>query len=99
MNPDLGADAPALEVLLQEPYRAQLQVPGVDGAHGLCFGRHRDELPVLDLIAQRGEAAHPQPFALRGSDLVADALTRDLALELGEGQQDVEGETAHRGCG
>ncbi len=34
-----------------------------------------------------------------GGDLVADALAGDLALELGEGQQDVEGQPAHRGGG
>ena len=36
------------------------------------------------------DAAHPHPLALGGGDLVADALAGDLALKLGEGQQDVE---------
>ena len=35
------------------------------------------------------------PFFFGGGDLVADALARDLALELGEGQQDVQGQPPH----
>jgi hypothetical protein len=37
------------------------------------------------------------PFLLRGGDLVADALAGYLALELGEGQQHIEGQPSHRG--
>src|SRR3546814_20454675 len=36
---------------------------------------------------------------LGGGDLVTDALARDLALELGEAEQHVEGQPAHRGRG
>ena len=35
-------------------------------------------------------------FLLRSRDLVADAFAGDLALELGEGEQHVEGQPAHR---
>jgi hypothetical protein len=45
----------------------------------------------LHLIAEWGDASHPEALALGGSDLVADSLARDLTLELGEGEQDVEG--------
>jgi hypothetical protein len=34
---------------------------------------------------------------LGGGDLVPDPFTRDLALELGKGQQDIEGQASH-GC-
>ena len=53
------------------------------------------ELAVLQLIAQGEGATHPQPFALGRSNLVPDALGGDLPLELGKGQQHVEGEPAH----
>ena len=39
------------------------------------------------------------PFFLGGSDLVADAFTGDFPLELGEGQQDVQGQPSHAGGG
>src|SRR6202011_5347594 len=42
-------------------------------------------------------ATHPHALLLRGGDLVADALSCDLALELGEGQQNVQGQATHRG--
>ena len=41
--------------------------------------------PVLDPIAEGNDASHPDALPLRGGDLVPDPLTRDLALELGEG--------------
>ena len=47
-------------------------------------------LRSFDVVAERQRAAHPHALALGGRDLVADALARDLALELGEGQQHVE---------
>ena len=43
------------------------------------------ERPVLDPIAERNDASHPDALPLRGGDLVPDPLTGDLALELGEG--------------
>ena len=39
------------------------------------------------------------PFVRRGGDLVADALGRHLALELGEAEQDVQRQPAHGGGG
>src|SRR5215207_4233292 len=50
-------------------------------------------------IPERHLAAHPEALALGGRDLVADALARDLALELGEGEKDVQGEPAHAARG
>ena len=51
--------------------------------------------PVLDPIAERNDAAHPYALLLRGRDLVADSLARNLPLELGEGQQHIEHQPAH----
>ena len=43
------------------------------------------QLPVLDAVAVGRHPAHPHALLSAGGDLVADALGRDLALELGEG--------------
>ena len=53
--------------------------------------------PVLDPIAERDHAAHPDALPLRGGDLVADPLAGDLALELGEGEEHVQGQPPHAG--
>ena len=58
-----------------------------------------DELAVNHVVTHRHEPTHPHAFGAAGSKLVADALAGDLAFELGEGQQDVERQAAHRGRG
>ena len=50
----------------------------------------------VDVVAQERRAAGPLALAAGGGDLVAGALGDDLALELGEGQQHVEDQPAHR---
>ena len=40
-------------------------------------------------------APHPDPALARGSDLVTDPLARYFALELGEGEKDVQRQPAH----
>ena len=52
---------------------------------------------VFDPVAERNRSAHPDALSFRGGDLVADFLAGDLALELGEGQQHVEGKSPHAG--
>src|SRR6266699_1747461 len=63
----------------------------------LLFVDH--ELAVLDVVSERDSAAHPHALAPRGRELVADALARQLALKLGEREQDIEGQPTHRGGG
>ena len=70
-----------------------------DHSDGRGFGLVDDQLAVLDVIAERHEPAHPHALLARGGELVPDALADDLALELGEGEQDVEGQPAHGGRG
>ena len=93
----LGAEAAVLKVLGQRPHRAKLQVTGEDGAHGFGLRRHDKDFLVRSRIAERDRAADPDPFALRRRDLVAHPFADHLALELGEGQQDVEGEPPDAG--
>ncbi len=57
------------------------------------------DLSILGVIAERHHATDPKALALGGGYLVPDALGGDLALELGKGQQDVEGQPSHRGGG
>jgi hypothetical protein len=94
---DLGADAAPMEIVLQEAHRAEFPVSAIDEANSIGLGRVHGQLAILDLVPQRGDPAHPHALALGGCDLVADALAGDLALELGERQEDVEGEPPHRG--
>src|ERR1017187_1456551 len=54
---------------------------------------------ILDAIAQRNHAAHPHALLLRSGDLVPNPFSRDLALELREGQEDVQGQSSHTGGG
>src|SRR5690242_18538105 len=83
-NPCFAADAGRGERLLQQPYRAQRGVAAEDVLHGLDLFRHDDQLVVTALVAERRHTAHPHALLLRGGDLVADALPRDLTLELRE---------------
>src|SRR3546814_4377311 len=57
----------------------------------------RHQLALDHLIAERYRPAHPQALLLRSSDLVADALPGDFALELGKRQQDVQRQPPHAG--
>ena len=47
------------------------------------------ERPIVDPIAERNHAAHPDALLLGGGDLVPDAFAGDFPLELGERQEDV----------
>ncbi len=85
--------------MLHPAHVAVLEIKPEDGAHGLGFCLVDDQRAVVGLVAERHEAAHPHALLLRGGDLVPDALAGDLALELGEGQQHVERQPAHRGGG
>jgi hypothetical protein len=57
------------------------------------------QLPVLDAVAEGRHPAHPHAHLATRGDLVADALGGHLALELGEAEQDVQRQPAHRGRG
>src|ERR1700730_2030460 len=97
-RPQLALDAAGVELVLQQPDRAAFGIAAKNESHGLRLAFDDDELAVLRPIPERRTASHPHPFLLRGGDLVADALADDLALELREGQQNVEGQAPHRGC-
>ena len=79
--------------------RSDLDEPLKDRAHQLGIGLVDDQLAIPDLVTQRRPAAHPHAPLAGGRELVADALANYLALELGKGQQHIQGQPAHRGGG
>ena len=79
--------------------RAGLGEAVEDPAHERRLALDHHQPAVLDLVAQRRPAAHPHALLARGRELVPDALADHLALELGEDEQDVERQPAHRGRG
>jgi hypothetical protein len=81
-----------LPKITKQPDAAEVEVAPEDGAGPLGLFVFDDELLVPAHIAKRYHPADPQPPALGGADLVADPLTGGLALELGKGQQHIEGE-------
>lgn len=81
---DLGADAPAVEVVDQGRDGAELEIAVVDEPDYLGFSFIDDKLPVPDLITERDGAAHPQALLLRCCNFVADAFASHLAFELCE---------------
>jgi hypothetical protein len=89
-GPGAGAAAPPPEFGMDEPDGAELAVEREDLPHDCGLVRARLQRPALGIVAEGHDAAHPEPLALGGGDLVADALGRDLALELGEAQEHVQ---------
>src|SRR5580693_8998277 len=73
----LGDSPPPAKVGHQQVEAAKLQIPPKDGPNPVGFLFNHDDLAVLGLVSERGYAPDPQPLALGGRDLVADALGGD----------------------
>ena len=84
---------------LQSRDRAQFLMAFEDLSDELRFFFLDNELAVLDTVAEWRNAAHPQTLLFRRGDLVPDPLAGDLPLELGEGEQDVQGQAPPAGRG
>jgi len=95
----LAGNALGVELLLEGADGAQGDVDLEDVFDRLGFLLVDDEGSILDVVAQRWNAAHPHALALGGGDLVADALPCDLSLKLGKRQKHVEGEATHAAGG
>jgi hypothetical protein len=87
---DLGDNTPLAQISHQEVETAELKIAADDRPDPLRFSLIDRDLSTLGIVAERGHASDPEPFALGCRDFVADALGSDFALELGKGQQDVE---------
>src|SRR6267142_5785210 len=74
-GPQLALNAAGVELVLQQPDRAEFGMAAKNEAHGFRLAFDDDQLAGLCPIPEWRHAAHPHPFLLRGGDLVADALT------------------------
>src|SRR5215211_7485415 len=91
-RPKSRDDAALPQLALQRRQGSEREVALEDQPDGRSLVLSDHELAVAHLVAKGDAAADPDAPALRGRDLVADALARDLALELGEGQEHVQGQ-------
>jgi len=78
----LGDNPSLAQIGHQQVEAAKLQIPPKDDPDPLGFLFHHHDLAVLGRVSERDYAPDPQPLALGGSDLVADALGGDFPLEL-----------------
>src|ERR1700674_3382456 len=74
--------------------RPEREIASENGANGHGVRWNDDKLFRFGPIAERHGRANPEPFALRGCDLVAHTLADHLTLELREGQKHVERQPA-----
>src|SRR5215813_1476610 len=81
-RPRLAFPSLGFELLLQQLHRAEFGIAAKDRAHDFRLAVDDDQLAVQHPIPERRHAAHPHPLLFRSSNLVADALADDLALEL-----------------
>src|SRR3984893_5957961 len=96
-RPRLTSDPALFELRLQQADRTEFGIAAEDQSNGIRLAIDHDELVVLRSIPERRHAGPPHPLLFRGGDLVTNALADDLALELCEGQQNIEGQAPHRG--
>src|ERR1700730_12956615 len=91
----LRSEPEAVGLFFDPAHAAELAIEREDMAHRLGLSRVDDECTLARVIAERHNTSHPHAFLLRGSDLVADPFAADLPLELGKGQQHIEGQPPH----
>ena len=63
-RPRLAVDPAGIEIILQQPHRAEFGIAAEDRANGFRLAVDDDELAVLYPIPERRHAAHPHPFSL-----------------------------------
>ena len=73
----------------------QVQVENRPDLRRLQAVHDQPPTPRINIVAEDRVAAGPLALASGGGDLVPSALADDLALELGEGQQDVQRQAPH----
>jgi hypothetical protein len=77
--PPLTHNAYPIQLGFEQRHRAKFRIAPKNQPDGCRLGFVDDQSAVLDIIAERHIATHPHPLGLRRRDLVADALTSDLA--------------------
>src|SRR5215208_2787792 len=83
--------ASGIEPTLEGADRAELEITGKQAPDQARMVLDNVQGPVLDPVAERHHATHPDALLLRCSNLVPDALARDLALEPPHAGRGVEG--------
>src|SRR5271169_1628285 len=94
-----GSDIALHEIPDQFVNAAELKVAPEDQSDLFSFFLNNGNLAIPHLIAQGKVTSDPKPFPLRCRDFVADPLRGDFALELGKGQEHIEGQPSHGGSG
>lgn len=79
----------------QQGCRFELHKAPEDGSYPFGVGLVNQQFAVANFIAEGRPATHPFAALPRGSDLVANALPDQLALELRKSHQDVQRHAAH----
>src|SRR5712691_8795382 len=82
----------AVGLFLDPAHAAELTIKDEYTAYRLRLGMVDNERALARVVAERRVTAHPHALLLRGGDLVADPFAGDLPLELGKGQQHIEGQ-------
>src|SRR5438067_11106089 len=88
--------AAPINLAFETTYTAECAIQRKDLPHPRSLHFVDDQTLLVRNVADRRDPAHPHSLAFRGGDLVADALSGDLALELRERQQHVQRQAAHR---
>src|SRR6516225_3306523 len=88
-----------VELLLEQPHTAKLQIAPKDLPDHFRFSRVNDQAPLPQVVTQRYYPTHPNALAPGGRDLVANSFRGYFAFELREREQHIECEPAHRGRG
>src|ERR1700724_3591231 len=91
----LAPNSLLLQMRAQLRHTALFQIGAKDLLHPFGFFGLDRQLPVPKLVAEGNDSPHPHALALRGSNLVTDALARHFPLELREGKQNVESQPSH----
>lgn len=95
-RPLFGSPAASVEFLHHTDQAFVLHVEIEDRSNLLGFGLVEDEFRIDHIVPKRREASAPFSFTPRGCNLVTGPLRDDLSFELGEREQNVEHQPAHR---
>src|SRR5438128_122977 len=81
-----GSRGPAapIDLAFETTYTTKFAIQRKDLPHPRSLRFVDDQTLLVRDVADRRDPAHPHPLAFRGGDLVADALSGDLALKLRE---------------
>src|SRR5215471_21821484 len=63
-RPCLAVDVADIEIILQQPHRAEFGIAAEDRTNGFRLAVDHHELAVLYPIRERRHAAHPHPLSL-----------------------------------